>query len=287
MTKGNIMCLETLLRRLKPRPSEAHKGIMGHVAIMGGDQGMAGAAILAAQAASRMGAGKVTIISRAATLAAALIRQPELMGLACDTIEDLDLDGFDVLAIGPGMGQRAWAHRLLAAVQEHRGYQVWDADALNVLALQAQHQPCNERILTPHPAEAARLLQCSTAEVQADRVAAASELQTLYGGIIVLKGAQTLIASRQQEALQLWRCPYGNAGMASAGMGDVLAGLIVGLLAQKDIIDEADMLFCVQLGVCLHSYSADKIAATDGQRGLLASDIIAVARTLLNQLEVK
>jgi NAD(P)H-hydrate epimerase len=267
--------LEALLERLPQRPATAHKGMYGSVLVIGGDYGMAGAAVLAAQAALRCGAGLVRVATRTEHVAALVARAPEAMPRGVRSRQELLplVDAADVLVVGPGLGQSPWSEQLLQVAAASAKPMVLDADGLNLLV---QGQAITERrrdnwVLTPHPGEAARLLECSTTEVQRDRFAAVRKLQKRYGGIVVLKGNGTLIASESQLLLS----DYGNPGMASGGMGDVLSGVIGALLAQQLPVWEA-----AALGVCLHGAAAD-IAAGDGQRGLVASDLIPVMRTLL------
>jgi len=178
-----------------------------------------------------------------------------------------------VLVVGPGLGQSPWSEHLLHMAAASGKPMVLDADGLNILAAgrQVENHQRDNWVLTPHPGEAARLLDISTAEVQADRFAAARALQQRYGGVAVLKGNGSLIAG----AGQLLLSDYGNPGMASGGMGDVLSGVIGSLLAQH-----LPALEAAALGVCLHGAAAD-IAAQEGQRGLAATDLIPEMRALL------
>ena len=256
---------------LPPRRPCAHKGDFGHVLVVGGDHGMSGAARLAGEAALRCGAGLVSLATRVAHTAAVSAARPELM---CHGVTDAVslkplLRRATVLAIGPGLGQDAWGRGLLGAALASRLPLVVDADALNLLAAEPLRR--TRWVLTPHPGEAARLLGISTAEVQADRPAAARALHREYGGVVVLKGAGSLIADDGGLAL----CDAGNPGMASGGMGDVLTGVIAALLAQGLGPGEA-----ARCGVCLHATAADR-AAGAGQRGLLASDLFPCLRELL------
>jgi hydroxyethylthiazole kinase-like uncharacterized protein yjeF len=267
--------LETLLDRLPPRPATAHKGLYGTVLVVGGDYGMAGAAALAAEAALRCGAGLVQVATRPEHVAAVVARTPEAMPRGVSCAEDFApmLAAADVLVVGPGLGQSPWSVRLLQLALATGKPLVLDADALNMLAagVLGGSRPVGIRVLTPHPGEAARLLGCATAEVQADRFAAVSALQQRYGGVIILKGNGSLIAGGGDILLS----DYGNPGMASGGMGDVLSGVIGALLAQH-----LPPLEAAALGVCLHGAAADS-AAREGQRGLVASDLIPAMRSLL------
>ena len=267
--------LEALLERLPPRPATAHKGMYGTVLIVGGDHGMAGAAAMAAEAALRCGAGLVRVATRPEHVAALVARTPEVMPLGVSSGEDLEplLAAADVLVVGPGLGQSPWSEHLLHMAAASGKPMVLDADGLNILAAgrQVENHQRDNWVLTPHPGEAARLLDISTAEVQGDRFAAARALQQRYGGVAVLKGNGSLIAG----AGQLLLSDYGNPGMASGGMGDVLSGVIGSLLAQH-----LPALEAAALGVCLHGAAAD-IAAQEGQRGLAATDLIPEMRALL------
>ena len=183
------------------------------------------------------------------------------------------LESADVLVVGPGLGQSPWSEQLLQLALASGKPLVLDADALNLLAAGSsdRHSGAGLRVLTPHPGEAARMLSCTTAEVQADRFAAVRGLQRRYGGVVVLKGNGSLIADGEDVLLS----DYGNPGMASGGMGDVLSGVIGALLAQH-----LPPLEAAALGVCLHGAAAD-IAAEEGQRGLIATDLIPHMRFLL------
>jgi len=179
-----------------------------------------------------------------------------------------------VVALGPGLGQGDWGRALYAQVLASDKPLVLDADALNLLA--AAPQTSHRWIITPHPGEAGRLLRRPTAEVQADRFAAVRELQSRFGGVALLKGAGTLIfgASHRPPGL----CSDGNPGMASGGMGDALTGVVAALVAQGLSLEEA-----AGAGVCLHAAAGDLAAARGGERGLLASDLIAALRPVLNR----
>ena len=267
--------LEPLLDRLPARPATAHKGMFGNVLIVGGDHGMAGAAAMAAEAALRCGSGLVRVATRPEHVGALVGRTPEVMPRGVKSGQELAplLEAADVLVVGPGLGQSPWSEQLLQSAAGSGKPMVLDADALNLLAAgrTIPERVRDSWILTPHPGEAARLLDCSTAEVQADRFAAVGALQQRYGGVAVLKGNGTLIAGEAGMLLS----DYGNPGMASGGMGDVLSGVIGSLLGQQLAPLEA-----AALGVCLHGAAAD-LAAEQGQRGLAATDLIAPMRTLL------
>tara|TARA_R110002110_G_scaffold405241_1_gene624214 strand:- start:46407 stop:47888 length:1482 start_codon:yes stop_codon:yes gene_type:complete len=267
--------LEDLLQRLPARPAYTHKGDCGSVLVIGGDYGMAGAAGMAAQAALRCGAGLVRVATRPEHVGALVTLTPEVMTHGVESGQELValIEASDVLVLGPGMGQSPWSEQLLQAAAASGKPLVMDADALNMLA-SARVVPTDRRdtrILTPHPGEAARLLGVSTADVQADRFGAAEALQQRWGGVVILKGNGSLVAGADELLLS----DYGNPGMASGGMGDVLSGVIGALVAQQ-----MPLLDAAALAVCLHGMAAD-VAAQEGERGLIATDLIAPMRTLL------
>ncbi len=251
----------------------AHKGHYGHVLIIGGDHGYSGAARLAGEAALRVGAGLVSIATRIEHAGLMNINRPELMCHGVTGSEQLAvlLDKASVVVVGPGLGQSAWAKTLFLQALAVKKPLLIDADGLNLLAQFPQTNP--NWILTPHPGEAARLLGCPTTTIQEDRFAAALALQVKYQGVIVLKGAGTLICSEEECAVS----NSGNPGMASGGMGDVLAGVIAGLVAQGLFLKNA-----AQQGVYGHGRAADLAVEQEGERGLLASDLMPYLRQWVN-----
>jgi hydroxyethylthiazole kinase-like uncharacterized protein yjeF len=260
---------------LLPRRSKsAHKGDFGHVLVIGGDCGMAGAVRMAAEAAARTGAGLVSIATRPDHAQALSVSRPELMCHGINKAKELRplLEKATVVVIGPGLGRQSWGESLWEALQECTLPLVVDADALNFLAKQPAHQL--NWILTPHPGEAAQLLGTGSANIQSDRFSAVKAIQTRFGGITVLKGAGTLIADGIQPIAV---CAMGNPGMASGGMGDVLSGVLGGLIAQGLSLAEA-----ARLGVLLHSTAADRAAQEGGERGLLAMDVVNKLRSVVN-----
>lgn len=257
---------------LPPRARTAHKGCFGHVRVLGGDHGMGGAVRMAAEAAARSGAGRVSVVTRCAHITAVLAARPELMVHGVDDVDErsLSIATTDTLAIGPGLGQSRWGQALFERSLAHEGAMVVDADALNRLAAQPAWR--EGWILTPHLGEAARLLGTDTATVHDDRWLAADRIVERYGGVVVLKGAGTLIVDRARRSV----VTAGNPGMASGGMGDVLTGVIAGLRAQGlSAFDAA----CA--GVEVHGRAADH-AAQRGERGLLAGDVLDALRGVLN-----
>ncbi len=261
---------------LGPRHRAAHKGDFGHVLIIGGAPGMSGAVRLAGEAALRAGAGLATLATHSEHAAWLNLTRPELMVRAVDDPGALDapIERADVIAIGPGLGRGAWGRRLWDLVRALQKPLVVDADALNLLAEEPEIGP--DWVLTPHPAEAARLLGWTAEEVERDRFGAAREVQRRYGGVVILKGAGSLIqgASDRPPAV----CTDGNPGMATAGSGDVLTGVVAALRAQRAGFD-AEAAAC--LGACLHAAAGDR-AAQGGERGMLAGDILESLRAVAN-----
>jgi ADP-dependent NAD(P)H-hydrate dehydratase / NAD(P)H-hydrate epimerase len=275
----NLLDSASIQRALKPRPRASHKGLFGRVLIIGGGAGMAGAVRMAAEAALRVGAGLVTVASRPEHLDVIVGARPELMFKAVENAAALlpALEQADVIAIGPGLGRGPWAEELLRAVlQGARAGQslVLDADALNLLAAGGELRR-DDWILTPHPGEAARLLGTSTAAVQSGRLEALRQLTATRGGIVVLKGASTLVG-REGDVPRL--CTGGNPGMAVPGMGDVLTGAIAGLIAQG-----GDAFAATCAAVQAHAMAGDQ-CAQNGVRGVLALEVATQLRAVLAPL---
>ncbi|MFM9271867.1 NAD(P)H-hydrate dehydratase [Halomonas elongata] len=264
-----------IMALLPPRERDAHKGAMGHALVLGGATGMGGAGLLAAEACVRLGAGKVSLATDPAHVAASLIRRPEVMAHGVRGRADLGElpQRADVLIVGPGLGRGSWGQAMLQAALAAERPLVVDADALNLLAERFAGQRRDDWILTPHPGEAARLLGIGTADVEADRPAAAQALQQRFGGVVVLKGAGSLVVGPDGLAV----CPCGNPGMASGGMGDALSGMLGALVAQGLPLEMA-----ARVGVLVHALAADMAARHGGERGLLAGDLASCARTLVN-----
>lgn len=260
-------------RVLPRRPRGSHKGQFGHVLVVGGGIGMPGAARLAGEGALRAGAGRVTVATWPDNVGAVVAGRPELMVQGIDEPARIGplLSRVDVVALGPGLGTDGWAQGLLRTIEASGLPTVLDADALNLLAQSPRKR--NDTILTPHPGEAARLLGTSVQAVQSDRRGAVAALCKKYGGVVALKGAGTYV-SRADELP--WLCERGNPGMASPGMGDVLTGVIAGLLGQT-----RDLLGAACCGVLAHALAGDA-AARGGQRGLIASDVLDQLRGVLN-----
>ena len=268
------MAYADLKTLLPPRKLASHKGDYGHVLIIGGNYGMTGAARLAGEAALRTGAGLVSIATRKEHAAILSSTRPELMSHGIESGEALKVltARASVIAIGPGLGQDDWAQEMVAMAVARNLPLVVDADALNLLAqIDMQRQ---QWVLTPHPGEAARLLGDTTQDIAMDRFRTLSRLVEKFNASVVLKGAGTLVQSPDGVPAI---CGGGNPAMASGGMGDVLTGLIAGLIAQGMELTKA-----IQLAVCLHRKAADLAIRGIGERGLLASDLMPSIRRLVN-----
>jgi hydroxyethylthiazole kinase-like uncharacterized protein yjeF len=268
------------------RPRDSHKCLFGSVAVIGGANGMIGAPLLAARAALKLGAGCVHVGLLADNAPSVDLLQPELMLHQARDI--LSLTPFalssskdnSVIVIGCGMGGSNDAYKLLYETLKLKSPIVLDADALNLLAshadlqddLRARNHPS---VLTPHPGEAARLLACEIKEVQADRVAAVQKLAQKFACSVVLKGADSLCATRDGK---LFINRTGNPGMSTAGMGDVLSGMIAAFIAQGMSADDA-----LLLAVHLHSAAGDALAQQQASIGMTATEVTEWARWLLNQ----
>jgi len=265
---GQVLSAQHLRRRVATRPRHAHKGYFGHVLVLGGAPGMGGAAILAAEAALRSGAGWVSVGLHESFVGAAIARRPELMAFSAIDVEQLEksIARADVIAIGPGLGMSAWGEPIWHAAIASGKPMVVDADGLNWLAQNPVRLP-SKSILTPHPGEASRLLQDTTLNVEGDRFAAVNRLAERYGCTVILKGAGTLISSAETSATEV--CLRGNPGMAVAGMGDVLSGVVAAWYAQGQGPHDA-----ATIGVYLHATAADTAVLTCGEHGLLPSDVI-------------
>ena len=278
--------------QLPVRRADGHKGSFGNLVIVGGDINMGGAVILAAQSALRAGCGLVTVVTRGEHRCGMQAHRPEVMLCAASDHKAVTtaINKADCVLVGPGMGTQAWGQELLQQCLAFRGPKVLDADALNLVSSGASSRLEN-CVITPHPGEAGRLLGLSTAQIQADRFVAVAQLADQYGAVVVLKGPGTLVCGQEvcgqevceqevcrQEAFQnvVGICQHGNAGMATAGMGDVLAGILASFVAQGVTLEAA-----ARLGVALHSASADIAVQHTGERSLLASDVIEAMISLL------
>ena len=283
---ARLISTDAFAALLRLRRNNTHKGSFGSAGILGGSESMVGAAFLAARAALRLGAGRVYLGMLDPAAPAVDPLQPEIMIRRAEALFQADLQA---LACGPGLGKSPEALRLLEQSIKAPVQLVLDADALNLLAEDSQLEAdLRSRplpaILTPHPAEAARLLSCSVGDVQADRLKAAGELADRYHCHVALKGCGTVIATTIESTAsptvdgKIWLNSTGNPGMATAGMGDVLSGMIAALLAQNWPADLA-----LLAGVHLHGAAADRLVAEGiGPVGLTAGEVSNAARTLFN-----
>jgi len=284
-SKALLLSWELLAQKIPPRLAVSHKGHYGNVLIIGGNISMPGAVMLAGQAALRSGAGLVKILTHSENVLAIQANHAELMvhGMDDNTIDTVYLnsllDWADSIAIGPGLGTNSWANSLLQLTFKYLNNNsnncsekalIIDADGLNLLALNHNLKYAN-LVITPHPGEAARLLRCNIEQIEQNRYVSIQQLYDDYNAIVVLKGAGTLIAHQSEISV----CPYGNAGMATAGMGDCLSGILSSLVAQGLPADLA-----TKIAVCLHAKAAD-LAAKEGQKGMIASDILPFVRHLI------
>lgn len=262
---------------LTKRSRASHKGCHGHVLVIGGDVGMSGAVVLAGRAALRSGAGKVSVATHPESRVLVANAQPELMVHAVATVTELQrlMQKVDVVVLGPGLGQSPWAHALAAAAFASALPLVVDADGLNLLSQQqAWAQRQGPLWLTPHPGEAGRLLQLSTAAVNTDRVEAVRDLAKSYQAYVLLKGAGSLIASPTAEPLRL--CTRGSPALAVGGSGDVLSGIVGSLVGQQLAPEQV-----LPVATWLHAVAGEH-AAQDGERGTLPSDLMLPLRKLVN-----
>ncbi|KJY72120.1 bifunctional ADP-dependent NAD(P)H-hydrate dehydratase/NAD(P)H-hydrate epimerase [Vibrio nigripulchritudo] len=262
---------------LPKRKPNSHKGNFGKVLLVGGAHGMGGAITLAASACARTGAGLTKVITYKDNAPSLLATHPEIMidpNMGNKHLVNDSLQWADTLVLGPGLGQLVWGSELYHLFCHLDLPKVLDADALNFLATQPDKD--DNRIITPHPGEASRLLECTVAEVEDNRYQAAANLHEKFGGVVVLKGAGTIV----YDGGTFWVCGQGNPGMSTGGMGDVLSGVIGSLLGQK-----LNLLDAAKLGVWLHSNAADWCAREEGTIGLLASDLLPYLRKLINKME--
>ena len=265
--------VDDVAKRCSNLPVPTHKGEAGHLLVIGGASGMSGAIRLTAEAALRAGAGSVTVVTERDHAPFVNIDRPELMvrGVARGH-ELLPLfEGATGIVVGPGLGLSEWSQDLIAIVLDAGLPLVVDADALNLLAKQDVHN--DEWILTPHPGEAGTLLHGTASVVQDNRLGAIRKIQEAYGGVCVLKGAGTLVGGYGSDLLL---CDCGNYGMASAGMGDLLSGIIGAILVQGASLHNAAVC-----GTWFHSRAAD-LASAGGKRGMLAKDLLPFVRHLLD-----
>ena len=278
-----VVDYEDSISKVVYREQDAHKGHFGNVVIVGGDRGLGGAGLLSSRAAVYSGAGLTSLVTRPEHVSASLVSCPEVMVKGVDSGQDLEeyLVKPNVIAIGPGLGQSAWSEQMIQRVfweAEKRDVSViMDADALNLLTkLKLSSNLPKRLILTPHPGEAARLLNTSVAVIESNRFSAAAKIQKKFNATVVLKGSGTVICHKSGGTQKWGICDSGNPGMATGGMGDVLTGIIAGLLAQGLTLKEA-----AEAGVDLHAKAADQASLEFGEAGLTPSDVINELKYLL------
>ena len=282
MNKSNQLVKKLFLASLPPRALDSHKGNFGSVAIVGGDTGMVGAVLLTARAALFCGAGRVYAAFLADDAPSVDSNHPEIMLHSAATLTNLAQ--LNCVVIGPGLGQSKAAIDLLEFCMAQSTALLMDADALNLISQHAHlalilQQRQAPTVITPHPAEAARLLKTSIKDIQDNRQKSAQDLAFQFGVICVLKGAGTICADAEGN---WFTNTTGNPGLASGGTGDVLSGIIGALIAQGLSGIEA-----AKLGVYVHGAAADKLVADGiGPVGLTASEVAQEARNQINQLNV-
>lgn len=279
----SLLDMENQIDKIILRDLNSHKGNFGHVLVVGGNSGYGGAGILAAKAAAYSGAGLVGLATKPEHVGPSIVSCPEVMAIGVDSGQDLEsyLENPNVIAVGPGLGQTAWSEQLLQRVfieaDKRQVSVILDADALNLLStLKLSTKRPENLIITPHPGEAARLLGKTIHEIESDRFKSVALLQEKYNAVVVLKGSGSLVCYKKLGLQKIGVCNAGNPGMATGGMGDILTGLIAGLLAQGLSASDA-----AQMGVDLHAKSADLASLEVGEIGLLPSDVLEEIRYLL------
>ena len=280
---SSIINFEENLDKVVYREQDAHKGNFGHVLVVGGDRGLGGAGLLASKAAVYSGAGLTSLVTRPEHVNASLVSCPEVMVKGVNSGQDLEehLIKPTVIAIGPGLGQTAWSEQMIQRVfweaEKRDVVVIMDADALNLLPkLKLSSKLPRRLVLTPHPGEAATLLNTNVETIESDRFAYSAKIQKKFNATVVLKGSGTIICHKKNGIQQWGICNAGNPGMASGGMGDVLTGIIAGMLAQGLTPKEAS-----EVGVDLHAKAADQASFDLGEVGLTPSDVIEELRYLL------
>lgn len=261
--------------KILTRQADSHKNNFGHVLIIGGDLEMGGAVIMAAEAAYRAGAGKVTVLTREENLAPLLARLPNAMSVSPNSSKQKILANKTVIVIGCGLGKSSWARKLFALAMSSDLPKIIDADALNILSESKKTFDLKNSIITPHVGEAARLLGISTDEIQKNRTASVKKLYQKFGATAILKGKGSLIFG---AAKKIHQCNHGNCGMATAGMGDVLSGLIGGLVAQH-LDNEKSAIY----GVTIHALAGDLVTKKQGEIGMMPQDLFEFIPQIINQ----
>ena len=277
---ANLFSFEDVKDLLPKRKLDSHKGMFGKIAILAGDAGYEGAGILASAGALSVGAGLVRLLSHENAVTPALSYLPELMVSGSDNPQDFkdDIKSAEVIVCGPGFKDSYWSEQLLymaiESAKENNQTLIMDAGALRLLCnklFQDTDLP-SKLILTPHPGEAAALLNLSTEEIQENRLSASTNLATKFKASIVLKGHQTVISSNAN-----YICNEGSPALSIPGSGDILAGIIAGLIGNK-----LDSLSAIKLGVAVHGRSGTEYSKNFGDRGLDAKTLIGLIKKNIN-----
>ncbi len=253
------------LKKLLARQPNSNKNNFGHVLVIGGDYQMGGAVIMAAEACYRAGAGKVTVLTREENFIPLLARLPSAMTVSWQAPKEKILENKSVIIVGCGLGKSEWGQKLFKMAMACNLPKIIDADALNILSASKKIYDLSNCIITPHVGEAARLLKISTEEIQQNRQLSVKKLYEKFSATTVLKGEGTLVLGKSKE---LHQCDYGNAGMATAGMGDVLSGIIGGLVAQH-LDNEKAAIHSVNI----HAFAGDLVAKKQGEIGMMPTDL--------------
>ena len=267
---------DSIQKKIPKRSKNSHKGDFGRVMIIGGSEGMGGAAILSSEASLFCGSGLVHLYTHPSNVEASLIRNPEVMALGINKNLSIQVD-INVLLCGPGLKNDEWSNNIFNEVFKIKNIEtlIFDAGAFEFI----NEKKINENkniILTPHPGEAAKLLGISNNEVQEDRMNAAREISKRYSAYVILKGKDTIICSKNSE--DIFICSEGGPELSSGGTGDVLAGILSALIAQKlDIIDA-----CI-ISVAVHARAGKIFKNKTGEIGLNASSLILTIRDLINK----
>lgn len=263
------------INQMLTRKPESNKGDFGHVLIVGGDHGMGGAAIMAAEGCYRVGAGKVSILTREENFIPLLARLPNAMTVPKKLSAKKILENKNVIVIGCGLGKSKWSQKLFEMAMDSKLPKVIDADALNILSESKKNFDLSNSIITPHVGEAARLLKTSIDAIQNNRLSSVKKLYQKFGAISILKGKDSLVCGNIKS---IFKCPYGNPGMATAGMGDILSGIIGGLIAQNLNNEQAAIH-----GVAIHAFAGDLVAKEQGEIGMIPSDLLQKIPKIINQ----
>jgi hydroxyethylthiazole kinase-like uncharacterized protein yjeF len=278
--KGSSFRFSDVITQLKKRESNSHKGDYGRILIVGGDIGMGGAGILASEAALMSGGGLVTLASQKETIKPSLLRAPEVMTQDVSTPKDLSrcLDQKDTILCGVGFSHSSWSKEALGITlqfcEKHDGNLIIDGGALRILDknyLLKRNMP-SKTILTPHPGEAAALLNLSCEEIQKDRINSAIKIRDKYNAYTILKGNKTIIAG---EAVYV--CDEGGPELAIPGSGDVLAGILAGLIS-----NQTDAELACKIAVSSHGIAGEDFLNKVGQIGLKSSELIEYIRLRIN-----